>query len=1074
MAVALLASLVASAVVGIVSASATPECTDIYKGPESGAWSSAENWSAGVPTASSVACWGSGTEVRVLEGAETADSIQGGRLAVIGGSLTLTSASDQSTLAGRLEITAGTVDLGGALAIATTGTSKGLGEFVESGGALNGPGSLALAGFIHWFGGSISASRETVITQTEDRFEGAPLLIGGEGTPLLGGGSISTTEPVSITNAKFTGEDLTGVSTLTTASTVSFAPGTYKGGSALTIEAKGFLTEAGETKPGVDLLLTGDESKLGGSLAVPQLATDGGTKLEVPKGIDLSSEGGTIGGAIVGEGNYIQAGGATGLAEGATLSTDTVELPGGTLAIYGGTTYDVLSATKVSGGTLDVAGSIAKAGKLEQATGTTLVGETGTLVAESPIIKGGFLVDNGTLEAPTTTLEKGLVMGTGTVKGSLLNDFGVVAPGGAEAYAPGKLTVDGEYFQGAEGELYVAVGGTASGEFSVLSVNGEIEIGGRLGMYPTPGYAESAKPGDRIEFLPHSGTRTNEFAQVLERPPLTGGKSFKAEYSEPAAVDAAVVGDGTPTTTTLSASPPAAVTNQVVTLTATVSSDVAGPSGTVSFANHGVPVPGCEGRPLEFNGSADVATCQSAFTAGSSPEALTATFIPSVGSGFEGSMSATDNLAVGKDATTTLLAVSSTTPPAGASVTYTATVTPNHAGATEPSGSVEFLDGAVPIGQCSEQLLAQSASSSTATCSLSYPVPGAHSITATYLGDGNFASSSATSREVDVQPGTSPLTSTSPPTVLGSSGAAFAGSVNPEGLVTSAHFEYGLDKHYSEAGGSGPSYEASTPTQAVGSDFSAHALSASAAGLIPNALYHVRLVATNGAGTTFGSDQTFTTKQDPPPPPPELGHTFNVEPVSGVVFIKPPAGKALASAALSKGVGFVPLTEARQIPAGSQIDALSGSLKLLTASGHIGKLQSGVFGGAVFKATQSRSRLQKGLSTLSLLDGAFPGVPSYSSCHAHPAGKATEARAKSSVLQRLHASAHGNFTTRGRYSAATVRGTEWDTIDRCDGTLTKVERDSVLVRDFVRRKTILVHAGHSYLASASGRIRKGR
>jgi hypothetical protein len=321
---------------------------------------------------------------------------------------------------------------------------------------------------------------------------------------------------------------------------------------------------------------------------------------------------------------------------------------------------------------------------------------------------------------------------------------------------------------------------------------------------------------------------------------------------------------------------------------------------------------------------------------------------------------------------------------------------------------------------------------------------------------------------------TSPLTSTSPPSVLGSSGAAFAGSVNPEGLVTSAQFEYGLDKQYSEAGGSGPSYEASTPTQAVGSDFSVHAFTASVSGLVPNALYHVRLVATNSAGTTYGSDQTFTTTKDPPPRPPELGHTLNVEPVSGVVFIKPPPGQALASAALSKGVGFVPLTEARQIPVGSQIDALGGSLKLLTASGHIGKLQSGVFSGAVFKATQSRSRLQKGLSTLSLLDGAFPGLPSYSSCHAHPAGKATEARAKSRVLQRLRASAHGNFTTRGRFSAATVRGTEWGTIDRCDGTVTTVERGTVLVRDFLRRKTIAVHAGHSYLASASGRIRKGR
>jgi hypothetical protein len=38
--------------------------------------------------------------------------------------------------------------------------------------------------------------------------------------------------------------------------------------------------------------------------------------------------------------------------------------------------------------------------------------------------------------------------------------------------------------------------------------------------------------------------------------------------------------------------------------------------------------------------------------------------------------------------------------------------------------------------------------------------------------------------------------------------------------------------------------------------------------------------------------------------------------------------------------------------------------------------------------------------------------------------------------------------------------------DRCDGTLTRVRRGTVVVRDFRRRKSIVVHAGHSYLARA--------
>ena len=56
--------------------------------------------------------------------------------------------------------------------------------------------------------------------------------------------------------------------------------------------------------------------------------------------------------------------------------------------------------------------------------------------------------------------------------------------------------------------------------------------------------------------------------------------------------------------------------------------------------------------------------------------------------------------------------------------------------------------------------------------------------------------------------------------------------------------------------------------------------------------------------------------------------------------------------------------------------------------------------------------------------------------------------------------------TKGRYSAATVLGTKWTVADRCDGTLTHDITDSVAVTDFVHHKTIVLHAGQSYLAKA--------
>ena len=49
-----------------------------------------------------------------------------------------------------------------------------------------------------------------------------------------------------------------------------------------------------------------------------------------------------------------------------------------------------------------------------------------------------------------------------------------------------------------------------------------------------------------------------------------------------------------------------------------------------------------------------------------------------------------------------------------------------------------------------------------------------------------------------------------------------------------------------------------------------------------------------------------------------------------------------------------------------------------------------------------------------------------------------------------------------------MRGTIWTTTDRCDGTLTQVKRGTVVVRDFRRRRNVIVRAGKSYLARAKG------
>lgn len=217
--------------------------------------------------------------------------------------------------------------------------------------------------------------------------------------------------------------------------------------------------------------------------------------------------------------------------------------------------------------------------------------------------------------------------------------------------------------------------------------------------------------------------------------------------------------------------------------------------------------------------------------------------------------------------------------------------------------------------------------------------------------------------------------------------------------------------------------------------------------------YRCQITATNAAGsTTQTSAPTTVSAPTTPPRPPLLGRLVNASPVRGKVFV------------VNKGK-LVPLTGETQIKSGTEVDALHGTVSLTSATGRGKGTQTGTFSGAVFKVTQARVGKNKGLTTLKLVEGAFKGAPTYATCKAHKkALDASAAASSSKTLQLLRASARGKFRTTGRYSAATVRGTKWTVADRCDGTLTRDITHSVAVTDFVRHKTIVLHAGQSYLA----------
>ena len=225
--------------------------------------------------------------------------------------------------------------------------------------------------------------------------------------------------------------------------------------------------------------------------------------------------------------------------------------------------------------------------------------------------------------------------------------------------------------------------------------------------------------------------------------------------------------------------------------------------------------------------------------------------------------------------------------------------------------------------------------------------------------------------------------------------------------------------------------------------------------------------------TTPCGNETLTIIPQTPLPPPVLGQSFNFSPVSGTIYVKLPSGGAADghAAALTKGTGFVQLTQPRQLPAGTQVDSRAGTIRLGAANvGPGGRTQAVTLGGAIFTDNQVRRGLHKGLTTMALIEGDFAGAPSYSQCGVYPAGdhSAATVAAGSPVLQTLNASESGNpppkFRTQGKYAGGTVRGTVWSTSDLCTGTLIVVRRGTVAVTDFVRHRTILVHAGHQYLA----------
>jgi hypothetical protein len=175
----------------------------------------------------------------------------------------------------------------------------------------------------------------------------------------------------------------------------------------------------------------------------------------------------------------------------------------------------------------------------------------------------------------------------------------------------------------------------------------------------------------------------------------------------------------------------------------------------------------------------------------------------------------------------------------------------------------------------------------------------------------------------------------------------------------------------------------------------------------------------------------------------KMGSAVVIAPATGRVRVRIPGGS------------FVDLDAPTQLPVGTVVDASQGRITLVSAIDRSGRTQKGRFWGGRFQIKQGAKG--RGMTTLKLRGGNF------SSCRS--AGKlASAARKRRPVRSLWSRDKGGRFRTHGHNSVATARGTSWLTRDTCAGTLTRVFKDAVSVRDLRAKRTVLVRAGHKYLA----------
>ena len=139
----------------------------------------------------------------------------------------------------------------------------------------------------------------------------------------------------------------------------------------------------------------------------------------------------------------------------------------------------------------------------------------------------------------------------------------------------------------------------------------------------------------------------------------------------------------------------------------------------------------------------------------------------------------------------------------------------------------------------------------------------------------------------------------------------------------------------------------------------------------------------------------------------------------------------------------------RRHQVGSTIDTRKGEVELTSLASAGGKPQTARFKDGLFKVVQS---------------GAYTELQLNEELDCR--NRAARTAQKKPKARKLWGDGKGKFRTKGRYAAATVRGTKWLVQDTCTTTVVRVTQGAVTVRDQVRKRNVVVRKGKSYTARA--------